>query len=257
MNILVVNDDGYDSPGINVLVDSLQGLGSIYVVAPKTEKSATSRAVTFANPIKVEPFERAGIKQGWRIVGTPTDCVKLAIGKLLPRKPDLVVSGINHGDNAGSDIAYSGTVAAAAEGVAHGVPSIAFSITTHNHEIDMSVVVQTVKYLLSFMRPEAILPGNLLNVNVPAVAPERIKGIRITTQGIKRYHNIMEERKDPRGNSYYWLGGREEAEPQDKDTDVVRLKENYISITPLQLDFTAYDTLDYYREFLKNNPFSL
>ncbi|MDO4541001.1 MAG: 5'/3'-nucleotidase SurE [Syntrophomonadaceae bacterium] len=248
MKLLIANDDGINAPGLSALVTALKGLGTIYVAAPAHEQSGTGHCITVRDPIRVRRHTIEGAEDAWVIGGTPADCVKIALAKLAPPKIDLVVSGINHGYNLGSDVLYSGTVSAAAEGVIMGCPSIAFSLGDHDPRADLTVCIRFARQLIEEHRALDIVPGELLNVNFPPLPAERIRGVRFTKLGRRSYGNLFEERHDPRGNSYYWMGGAIEDEMQDEDSDVLAVDAGYISITPLSLDLTNYRTLEVYRE---------
>lgn len=234
--ILVSNDDGIRARGIDALASALTGLGEVWVVAPDRERSAASHSLTLHRPLRVEE-----IGERWYAVdGTPTDCVTIAIGNILPRRPDIVVSGINNGPNLGEDTLYSGTVSAAMEGTMLGIPSVAFS---HEARIDIdftaaaAFAVKVTKKIL-----ETGLPNDtLLNVNVPKGEP---RGYRFTRLGKRTYTDLIIEKVDPRGKKYYWLGGDMEKWEGGEDSDFHAMQERLISITPLHLDLTNFSSLD-------------
>lgn len=248
MKILIANDDGIRAPGLRALIEALKPLGTVYVAAPAREQSGTGHSITVRDPIRVREYFIEGVKHAWVIGGTPADCVKIALGRLIPEKMDLVVSGINHGSNLGSDVLYSGTVSAAAEGVIMGCPAIAFSLDSYDHNADMSACARFARRLIEDYRALDIVPGELINVNVPPMPYEQLKGVRFTKLGRRSYGNLFEERRDPRGTPYYWMGGAVEDEAQDDDSDVAAVKAGYISVTPLNLDLTDYRTLELYRQ---------
>ena len=253
MRILLTNDDGVDAKGIQALINELNTIAEIYLAAPDHERSGTGHSITVFDPIKAVKTEIAGIKRGWIIGGTPVDCVKLAIGKLIDEKIDLVVSGINHGSNLGTDVLYSGTVSAAAEGVIMGVPAIAVSLNSYRKDIDFSFSARFTRSVISIVMKQGIAQTTLLNINIPFIAPEEVNGIRITRLGIRNYDNLFEERRDPRGNTYYWLGGGVLEEEQHEDSDVHAVNQGYISITPIHLDLTDYDLIDKYLNLSTEN----
>ncbi len=244
--ILVTNDDGISSPGIKTLAKTLKTIGEVYIVAPETEQSAVAHALTLHRPLK---FEKTAART-YFINGTPTDCVIIGVNKILPHKPDIIVSGINNGSNLGDDITYSGTVAAAIEGTLLGIPSIAVSLVTGNHEGHGFKKGTSGRLLAAstFARELAVkvldrgLPSDtLLNVNVPEI--EKIKGVRITKQGKMVYDNGIQELKDPRGRQYYWIGGGIPKWEQGENTDFQAVRDGYISVTPVHLDLTNYKAL--------------
>ena len=244
MRILVSNDDGITAPGIQALASALASEHEVYVLAPDRERSATGHALTLHRPLKVEPFAWGGEVAGaWAVTGTPSDCVKLAVGAILKEPPDLIVSGINRGPNLGTDVLYSGTVSAALEGVINGFPAVAFSLATFSdigYERAADFAVQLVRQLA----PRTLPPKFLLNVNVPAQAGEAFRGVKVTKLGVRKYRDTFEERKDPRGQTYYWLAGEVVEEGEEADTDVVAVRDNYVSVTPIQYDMTHYPMLD-------------
>ncbi len=240
MRILLTNDDGIGAPGIQALWQALSQIAEVIVVAPDTERSATSQAITVHHPIRVDQYciEKPPIC-AWRVGGTPTDCVKIAIEALMTDKPDIVVSGINLGSNLGTDVLYSGTVSAAIEGSLFGITSIAVSLDTWQ-DADFSPAANYTAELVKMLEHKKLPPGTLLNVNVPAIAAEQIAGIAITKLGVRQYANTFERRQDPRGRLYYWMGGELVDNDNDPDTDIVAVKRNKISITPIHFDLTNY-----------------
>ena len=247
MRILLTNDDGISARGIHALINELNTIAEIYVVAPDREKSGTGHSITVFDPIKAVKTQITGIKKGWLVGGTPVDCVKLALSRLIDEKVDLVVSGINHGSNLGTDVLYSGTVSAAAEGVIMGCPSISVSLDSYRDDVDFSFSAQFTRRVITAVMPEGIETSTLLNINVPLLPPDEIKGLAITKLGTRNYDNLFEERRDPRGNTYYWLGGGLREEEQHKDSDVYAVEQGYISITPIHLDLTDYKLMERYR----------
>ncbi len=241
--ILVTNDDGVHAPGINALHEAMRELGDAYVVAPDRERSAAGHSLTLHRPLKADEISD-GI---YSVNGTPTDCVTLGINKLLPRKPDIVVSGINRGANLGDDITYSGTVAAAIEGTIFGVPSIALSLIAGKHYhygtatyFSRKIVAYVLKHSLPF--------DTLLNVNFPNIPRDQISGIKITRQGKRMYENSIQELKNPWGEQYFWIGGGRTFWEHGDEADMEAVQENYISITPIHLDLTNHDALSFLRE---------
>lgn len=247
MRILLTNDDGINAMGIHALINELNTMAEIYVVAPDRERSGTGHSITVFDPIKAIETNIPGIKKGWVVGGTPVDCVKLAIARLIDEKIDLVVSGINHGSNLGTDVLYSGTVSAAAEGVIMGSPSISVSLNSFKEDEDFSFAAQFTRRVIAAVLPEGIEKTTLLNINVPALPSEDIEGVRITKLGLRNYDNLFEERRDPRGNTYYWLGGGVLEEEQHQDSDVYAVEHGCVSITPIHLDLTDYKLMEKYR----------
>ncbi len=242
MVILLSNDDGVNAVGLNILRKELLSIGDVWVVAPDRERSAASHSLTLHRPLKAVEIE----PKIFAIDGTPTDAVILGVNKFLPTRPDVVVSGINEGPNLGDDITYSGTVSAAMEGTILGIPSIALSLDIsgfRNYRAAAKAAVKIVKWVYEFGLPE----GVLLNVNFPDVEEyEDYKGIKWTRQGRRIYTDYISELRDPRGNVYYWIGGlptEDENLNINDDTDIKAVKEGFISITPIKLDFTDYDFL--------------
>jgi len=247
MRILLTNDDGIHASGLHALINELKSIAEIYVAAPDRERSGTGHSITVFDPIKVMPTKIEGTSGAWIVGGTPVDCVKLALSRLIQQEIDIVVSGVNHGPNLGTDVLYSGTVSAAAEGVILGVPSIAVSLNDYKAEMDSSFAALFTRNLIRTVTRKGIKSTTLVNVNIPALNPDEIKGIRITRLGVRNYDNLFEERKDPRGNTYYWMGGGVVQEAQEPDSDVMAVEEGYISITPISLDLTDYRLMEEYR----------
>jgi 5'-nucleotidase len=249
MKLLISNDDGISSLGIRTLANTLAEAGhDVSVVCPDRERSATGHGLTLHQPIRAEIVESIfhPTVKAWACDGTPSDCVKLALWALLESPPDLVLSGINHGANLGTEILYSGTVSAAMEGLIEGIPSIAFSLTSYTSK-DFQPSADFAKILVGQIEKSPLPELMLLNVNIPSVKWEEIVGVKLTRQGVRRYVDVFDKRVDPRGKTYYWLTGEvlEDVEPpiglnlsQSIPIDVRVIRENYISITPLQYNLT-------------------
>ncbi len=248
MKILLTNDDGINANGLHALLQELNKIAEIYIVAPKNEQSGTGHSITVFDPIKAIDANIAGVKKSWLVGGTPVDCVKLGVKRLIDEKVDLIVSGINHGSNLGTDVLYSGTVSAAAEGVIMGCPALAISLDTYRDDVDFSFAAQFTRRLITSIMPEGIEKTTLLNVNLPLLPREEIKGLKVTKLGVRNYDNLFEERRDPRGNLYYWLGGGILQEDQHEESDVYAVEYGYISITPIRLDLTDYSLLTRYKK---------
>ncbi|MCX7913079.1 MAG: 5'/3'-nucleotidase SurE [Thermodesulfovibrionales bacterium] len=241
--IVVTNDDGILSPGLQVLFEAMNQIGEAFIVAPDRERSAVSHALTLHRPLKVEEVRR----KVFSVNGTPTDCVALAINKILPKKPDLIASGINSGANLGDDITYSGTVSAAIEGTILGVPSFAISLAGSRpffYESAVPFAIMIAKYILDKSLPY----DTLLNVNVPNVPLDTIKGVKFTRQGKRIYDNAIKEVFSPWGDKHYWIGGGDPYWEHGEDMDIQAIIERYVSITPVHLDLTNYEALEYLKK---------
>lgn len=238
MIILLSNDDGIQSEGLTALENSLARLGDIYTVAPDRAQSSMSHALTLHRPLRVHELGPRRLS----VDGTPVDCVKLALTGLLPVKPDLVVSGINKGPNLGDDIIYSGTVSAAIEGTLLGIPAIAVSLVTFEN-FDFRAAAEFTAALIERIRQPGIPAGTLLNVNVPHLPRDQLKGWKFTRMGKRHYSETIVERVDPRGGKYYWIGGDDLGFAKDDGTDCMAVHEGYISVTPLQCDMTDHGLL--------------
>lgn len=245
MRILLTNDDGIGASGIQALWHELAKIAEVIVVAPDVERSATSQAITVHSPIRVDEYSFDNPRiSGWRIGGTPADCVKIALGTLLPKRPDIVVSGINHGPNLGTDVLYSGTVSAAIEGALHGIPAIAVSLDGREN-YDFQPAAEFTCTLVQKMIRQALPAGTLLNVNIPGLPAEQMQGVAVTKLGVRQYDNILEGRKDPRGRMYYWLGGTVIENENDADSDIIAVKMSKISVTPIHFDLTDYKAMNF------------
>ncbi|MEW6516391.1 MAG: 5'/3'-nucleotidase SurE [candidate division FCPU426 bacterium] len=238
-DILLTNDDGIYAPGLLALHQALQGLGGLEVIAPDTERSAAGHSITMLHILRVLEVERQGRPFGRAVNGTPADCVKLGLANLLPRPPRLIVSGINAGPNTGTNVLYSGTVSAAMEGAIYGVPSLAVSMGTLSSQHDYTTAAHFSRLVAERILARGLPPGIMLNLNVPTLPLEAIKGLRITRQAHYRYHDKYERRLDPRGREYFWLS-LENVSVLDPspDADAVAIAEGYVSLTPLSLDLT-------------------
>ena len=246
--ILVTNDDGIYAPGIYALYQAMKAIGDARVVAPDSERSAVGHAITISDPLRVWEYERNGEFFGYAVNGTPGDCVKLGVKAILQQEPDLVVSGINQGANTAINVIYSGTVSAATEGTIMGIPSIAFSVTTFK-KTDFSVAAEFAQKLALLVLEKGLPEGTLLNVNIPPLPREEIKGVKITRQGKGRYEEYFEKRVDPMNRNYYWLAGKKLLLDSDPDVDDVAVMEQYIAITPIHFDFTNYKAMDELRKW--------
>jgi len=247
-HILVSNDDGVHARGIKALTAALRKIADVTVVAPDRERSGASHSLTMDVPLRAHEI-REGV---FAVAGTPTDCILLALKMLMPEPPDLVVSGINRGANMGDDVTYSGTIAAAMEATLLGIPSIAMSLCrcdSGQRDYDYAAASQVARDL-SLMVLERGLPNwTLLNVNVPNIPGDEIKGVQVVRQGKQVYEEAVIEKKDPRGRTYYWIGGELSTWENDPDTDFAVVSQGYVSVTPVNLDLTDYAAMDVLREW--------
>ncbi|WP_374164063.1 5'/3'-nucleotidase SurE [Arcticibacter sp. MXS-1] len=240
--ILVVNDDGIDAPGIKVLLEAMKDLGRVVVVAPDGPQSGTGHAITIAKPLRLDQVHIYPDIEMYKVSGTPVDCVKLAVNKVFQgKKPDLCVSGINHGLNHSINVIYSGTMSAAVEGAIEGIPSIGFSYDDFSYNADFSVCVPYVKAIAAEVLKNGLPQGTLLNVNFPKV--KKIKGIKICRQANAKWAEEFDERTDPHNRNYYWLTGVFQLNDKGEDTDVWALKNEYASLVPVQFDLTAHHAI--------------
>ncbi len=238
MVILVTNDDGVHSPGLIALFRAMKELGDAYIVAPDRERSAVGHSLTLHRPLKVEQVR----DHVYSVNGTPTDSVVLGVNKVLPRKPDIVVSGINQGGNLGDDITYSGTVSAAIEGTILNIPSFAVSIAgSKGFHFETASFFASV--IARYIMEKSLPYDTFLNVNVPNQPRTLIRGIKITRQGKRIYDNSIQEVLSPRGERYYWIGGGVSYWEHGEDTDINAIQDGYVSVTPIHLDLTNYNAM--------------
>lgn len=240
--ILITNDDDITSPGIHALVDAVRGLGKIVVVAPEKPQSGMGHAITIGMPLRMNKVNFFGEDvESWQTSGTPVDCVKLAVDKVLHKKPDFCLSGINHGANHSINVLYSGTMSAAMEAAIEDIPSIGFSLLDYAYDADFTAAKEVVHKMVSEIIGKPLEKHFLLNVNIPKARPDQIKGIKICKQAYAKYEEDFSERLDPHGKPYFWLTGAFKNFDKAKDTDVAALKQNYVSVVPVQFDLTNYD----------------
>ena len=245
MQILCTNDDGYSARGIEVLASAARTLGSVTIVAPDREQSASSNSLTLHHPLRVRRSSDGALV----VDGTPTDCVILAINELMDGRPDICVSGINHGSNMGEDVLYSGTVAGAMEATVIGIPAIAVSYAGDEFE-ELGAWEDIVASVLRGILEQGDFPADtLFNVNLPPIDPAQVEGVRITSLGKRRYSDSLTKAVDPNGREYYWIGGGEVSWSGAEDSDFTAIREGYISVTPLHLDLTNYKLLEEIREW--------
>ena len=240
MKFLCTNDDGYMATGLGVLVSAANALGSVSTVAPDREQSATSHSLTLHNPLRA----RRTVDGVFVVDGTPTDCVILGVNELLPERPQICLSGVNHGPNMGEDVLYSGTVAAAMEATVMGIPSIAFSFVGDRFEEleGWQAVVQAI--LEGILERDTFPEDTLFNVNLPAVPVGEVRGIKVTSLGRRRYAESILRAKDPMGKEYFWIGGGSVSWRGPEDSDFQAVEDGYVSVTPLHLDLTNYKLLE-------------
>jgi 5'-nucleotidase len=238
--ILITNDDGITAPGIKNLVEAASTLGKVVVVAPDKAQSGMGHAITIGHPLRMDKVNIFGDIEAWQTSGTPVDCVKLAVDKILHRKPDLCISGINHGANHSINVIYSGTMSAAMEASIESIPSIGFSLLDYRFDADFTAAAFYANKIIKTVLANQLDKHLLLNVNIPSVPLRKINGIRICKQAYAKYKEEFDERIDPHGKKYYWLTGEFINFDKDKDTDVWALQNNYVSVVPVQFDLTHY-----------------
>jgi len=241
--ILVTNDDGITAPGIKALVEAVKHLGEVVIVAPDSPQSAMGHAVTISKPLRLEKTKLYGDIVSYQCSGTPADCVKIAVDKVLHRKPDLLVSGINHGSNSSINILYSGTMSAAMEGAIEGIPAVGFSLCDFSIDADFSLAAKIASSVAQNVISNGLPIGVLLNVNIPKVPIETFKGTKVCRQAIAKWEEDFDERHDPNGKKYYWLTGKFVNYDKGEDTDEWALANGYASIVPVQFDLTAHNAI--------------
>jgi 5'-nucleotidase len=246
--ILVCNDDGITAPGIRALISVAKEFGDVLVVAPDKPQSAMGHAITINSTLRVHPMKTDGSIE-YACTGTPVDCVKLAVNKILQRKPDLLVSGINHGSNASINVIYSGTMSAALEGAIENIPAIGFSLLDHSIEADFTASAEIARRIIARALTDRMPDYTCLNVNIPNLAPELIKGMKVCRQARANWEEEFDERKDPSGRVYYWMTGVFKNFDEGEDTDVWALDNGYVSIVPVQFDVTAHKTIPFFKSW--------
>jgi 5'-nucleotidase len=238
--ILVTNDDGITAPGIQNLVEAVKDLGKVVVVAPDKAQSGMGHAITIGVPLRLHKVNYFGDIEAWQCTGTPVDCVKLAVDKILHHKPDICISGINHGANHSINVIYSGTMSAAVEAAIESIPSIGFSLLDYSLEADFTAARIYARMIVQQLLESTPDKHTVLNVNIPIATPDEIKGVKICRQAYAKYEEDFIERTDPHGRKYYWLTGEFVNFDNGTDTDVWALANNYISVVPVQFDLTHY-----------------
>lgn len=242
--ILVTNDDGITAPGIRKLISIAKKIGEVYVVAPDSPQSAMGHAITINSTLHIEEMKlKGGAEFEWSCSGTPVDCVKIACDKILPRHPDLCISGINHGSNSSINVIYSGTMSAAVEAAIEGIPSIGFSLCDLSYHADFDAAEDFIEKIILQALKNKIQKSWVLNVNIPKLKKSKIKGIKVCRQAHAKWDEEFEVRKDPRGRDYYWLTGKFVNLDQGEDTDEWALENGYISVVPVQFDLTNHQAI--------------
>jgi 5'-nucleotidase len=249
--ILLTNDDGIHAEGLRHLKMAADRIGEAWIVAPESEQSAVGHSITLYYPIRAHEITKNGSFYGYGIGGTPADSVKLGLYSLLPRRPDLVMSGINNGANLGINVLYSGTVSAATEAAILGIPAMAVSVDRKKNP-PFEWVLPHVEAIAGWILKNGLPQGVALNVNVPAIPPDQVRGFKITRQGLAKVRESFEERDDPRGDRYYWLSGEPTARDATDGVDITAVAAGYVSITPLFYDLTAHACTDELECALKN-----
>jgi 5'-nucleotidase len=242
--ILITNDDGIVAPGIRALIAVMKEIGEVVVVAPDSPQSAMGHAITINNTLKLERVHIDNeIEQEYSCSGTPVDCVKIAVNEVLKRKPDLCVSGINHGSNSSINVIYSGTMSAAVEAGIEGIPAIGFSLLDYSWDADFEPIKKHLKQIALEVLHNGLPEGVVLNVNFPKLSQEAIKGIKICRQAKAMWQEEFDKRTNPQGKEYYWLTGKFVNQDKGTDTDEWALENGYISIVPVQFDLTAHHAI--------------
>jgi 5'-nucleotidase len=239
--ILITNDDGITAPGIRNLVEAVQDLGEIIIVAPDKPQSGMGHAITIGEPLRLHRSTAFSNLNAWECSGTPADCVKLARDKILHRKPDLCLSGINHGANHSINIIYSGTMSAAMEAAIEGIPSAGFSLLDFKYDADFSLAKEVARTIAKQMLASNLPEHTLLNVNIPKIAKADYKGMKICSQAYAKWKEEFDHRVDPRGKDYYWMTGKFLNMDEHPDADVNALQQGYASVVPVKIDFTDHE----------------
>ncbi len=253
--IFLSNDDGYSAEGINQLAEMVREFGDVFVVAPDSGRSGSGMSISSHTPVRntfvrhQEGTETRGNLTIWSCTGTPDDCAKMAFEKLLPRVPDLVIGGINHGDNCAVNAHYSGTMAIALEGCLKGVPSIAFSSGKMEQDADFSYMTEMVQKIVKMVLENGLPTGVCLNVNMPNV--EQFEGLKICKMGMGDWHEEWQERDHPRGGKYYWIAGYYAPHEEEMESDTWAFNHGYVAVTPIQLDLTAYSFMEQLKKRLE------
>ncbi len=251
--ILVTNDDGVTAPGIRNLIEAVKDLGKVVVVAPDKPQSGMGHAITIGQPIRLQKVNFFEDIEAYSCTGTPVDCVKLAVDKILHQKPDICISGINHGANHSINVIYSGTMSAAVEAAIESIPSAGFSLLDYSIEADFSGARKYARRIVQQMLASKLDKHTVFNVNIPPLPPDHLKGIKICRQAYAKYEEDFLERQDPHGRMYYWLTGEFVNFDKGKDTDVWALANGYVSLVPVQFDLTNYTQKEKLEKSWKND----
>ncbi len=247
--ILVCNDDGVFAPGISALIEVAKELGDVVVVAPDSPQSGAGHGITINSTLRINKIK---VQEGFSMystTGTPVDCIKLAVNEIVDRKPDLLISGINHGSNASINVIYSGTMSAAIEGAMEGIPSIGFSLLDHSIDADFRTSQEVARKIAPEVLKHGLPKGVCLNVNIPKVQKEEIRGIKLCRQANGNWVEEFDARKDPSGQDYYWMTGRFMNFDSNMDNDIALLGQGFVTVVPVQYDMTAYKAMDYLSKF--------
>ncbi|HIA12027.1 MAG TPA: 5'/3'-nucleotidase SurE [Flavobacteriales bacterium] len=241
--ILVTNDDGISAPGIRALIDEMRTIGDVTVLAPDKPQSGTGHSITLEDPLRLNELKTDGTYKEYSCTGTPVDCVKMAVNVVLHRKPDLLVSGINHGSNSSINVIYSGTMSAALEGALEGIPSIGFSLVNNKPDADFSAARKYAARFAKLALKKGMPKGCCLNINIPNLKEKQIKGVKVCRQANANWKEEFDIRTDPFGSKYYWLTGVFKNYDKGNDTDEWALANGYVSIVPVQYDVTAHHAI--------------
>ena len=241
--ILVTNDDGITAPGIRALIQTIAKFGDLFIVAPDKPQSGMGHAITVDSTLRINSMEVDGHK-AYSCSGTPVDCVKIAMNKLMNKKPDLIVSGINHGSNSSINVIYSGTMSAAVEGAIENIPAIGFSLCDHSIDADFTASQEYADKIIDWVLNNPFPAHTCLNVNIPKAHKELINGIKVCRQADAYWQEEFDERTNPSGNTYYWLTGKFINRDKETDTDEWALKNNCVSVVPVHYDMTAHKTIN-------------
>ncbi len=243
--ILVCNDDGVHAPGIEALIEEMTFLGDVVAVAPDGPQSGSGHGITLNSTLRINKIKHEKGLEVYSTTGKPVDCIKLAVNEIIHRKPNMVVSGINHGSNASINVLYSGTMSAAIEGALEGIPSIGFSLLNHSIDADFTTSKQVVRAIAPKVLKEGLPQGVCLNVNIPNLQIDELQGIRVCHQANGNWVEEFDRRTDPSGEQYYWLTGRFDLYDEDEANDIMSLRKGYVTVVPVQYDLTSYETMKY------------